>query len=94
MSKLKVFSVYDSKVEAYLQPFFLRSRGEAVRAFTDACRDPKTQFAQYPADFTLFEIADYDDVDGSLLPHSVKVSLGSSLELISKSNEALSIVKE
>ena len=49
----KIFSVYDSKVEAYLQPFFMQTRGAAVRAITELVADPKHQFGKYPMDYTL-----------------------------------------
>lgn len=32
--KLNVYSVFDAKVEAFLQPFFMPARGAAIRAFT------------------------------------------------------------
>lgn len=71
----KVFSVYDSKVEAYLQPFFMQTRGAAVRAITELVGDSKHQFGKYPMDYTLFELGSYDDsnskFDLHLTPHSL-----------------------
>lgn len=78
---LKMFSVYDSKVEAYLTPHFMRSRGEAIRAYSQASNDPQTQFAKNPADFTFFEIGEYDDSTGNVKMYDVKFSLGTALEL-------------
>ena len=36
---MKMYSVYDSKVEAYLPPLFYKSKGEFLRAFGEACND-------------------------------------------------------
>lgn len=62
--KHQVFSVYDKAVAAYLQPFFSRSRGEALRSFTDACNDPKSNFGRYALDYSLVYLGEFDDISG------------------------------
>lgn len=76
---LRVYSVYDSKAEAYMQPFYFNSRGQAIRAFSDTCNDPKSQLFAHAGDFTLFEIAKYDDQTGIML-NEKHVNLGVALE--------------
>lgn len=61
---LQVFTVHDKAVNAYLQPFFCRSRGEAVRSFTEACNDPKNNFNKYSMDYVLVHLGEFDDVAG------------------------------
>lgn len=78
----KVFSVYDSKVEAFLQPFFMHTKGEAIRGFTEIVNDPNHQFSKYPADYTLFELGNYDDSNGSIVTFPTPVSLGLALEFV------------
>lgn len=80
MAKLKVFTVYDSKAEAYLQPFFMRSMGEALRGFQEVCNDPQSNLCKYPGDFTLFEIGSYDEESGRLESLKAFVSLGTAIE--------------
>lgn len=63
---LKVFAVLDVKVAAYLQPFFMRTAGEAVRAFTGAVNSPETQFGKNPEDYSLFELGEFNDMNGLL----------------------------
>jgi len=58
---LKMFTVYDSKAEAYLPPFFMRSTGEAIRSWTQAINDQNSTFSKHPADFTLFMVGEFDD---------------------------------
>lgn len=79
---LKIFTVHDSKAEAYLPPFFMSSRGQAIRAFTDTIADRSTQFSKHPADFTLFEIGEYDDQKGTLTQYETKQNLGLALDFI------------
>lgn len=81
----KIFTVYDSKVEAYLTPFTMRTLGEAVRAFTELVNDPKTQFNKYPGDYTLFEIATFNLDTGTITPHSVIINHGLAVEYLHKS---------
>lgn len=76
---LKIFTTYDSKAEAYLQPFFLPSRGEAIRAWQDVVNDQKTQFNKYPEDFTLFELGEFDSRSGTITTNT-KISLGNAIE--------------
>lgn len=63
--KLLVFSVYDKAVGAYLQPFFCRSKGEALRSFADACNDEKNNFNKHASDFLLVSLGEYDDAAGT-----------------------------
>ncbi|RYF45625.1 MAG: hypothetical protein EOO38_15670 [Cytophagaceae bacterium] len=80
--KLKIFAVYDSKAEAYLQPFFMPSRGTALRAFTDAVNDPQGSFQKHAADYTLFELGEYNDADASITELTPKVNLANARELL------------
>ena len=50
---VKVFGIYDSKAEAYLPPFFMKSKGEAIRAITAHVNDSQHNFCKYAEDFTL-----------------------------------------
>lgn len=71
----KVFSIYDSKVGSYLEPFFVKSTGEAERAIMDLVNKPDHHFNVHSADFTLFEIGSWDEDTGTFAllnaPHSV-----------------------
>jgi len=59
--RLYVCSVYDAAVKAFMQPFFCRSKGEAVRSFADACQDDKSNFYKHASDFTLHHLGYFDD---------------------------------
>ena len=76
---VKVFGIYDTKAEAYLPPFFMKSKGEAIRAVTAHANDPQHNFCKYAEDFTLFELGSFDDSNGKFellhTPHSLGVLL-------------------
>lgn len=63
MSK-KVFTIYDEKAEAFLQPFFAETFGIATRIVSDLVNDPSHQFCRHASDFTLFHIANFDERTG------------------------------
>lgn len=72
------FAIYDEKAEAYLQPFFLNTVGMALRAVTDIVNNPEHEFARHAADYTLFQLAEYDDCSGEFI--NCKKPLGSLIE--------------
>lgn len=81
---LKIFSVYDCKVGAYMTPIFARSTGEAIRSFTEAANDSGSQFCKYAEDFTLFEVGAWSDDKCAFVLKETPVSLGKAIEFIRK----------
>lgn len=73
---LLVFAVYDSAVQAYMTPFFMQSRGQALRAFSDEVNKAGSAFNAHPGDFTLFHLGGFDQASGELLKEITPVSLG------------------
>lgn len=78
--KLKMFAVYDQKAEAYMNPFVMQTKGQAIRAWSDTVNNDDTQFFKHPEDFTLFELAEYDDSTGAVTMHQAKVDLGNAIQ--------------
>lgn len=77
---IKVFAIFDAKAEAYLPPFFTGSAGLALRMFASAANDSEHKFAQYAADFTLFEMGSWDELTGLFKLYDAKINLGTALE--------------
>lgn len=78
---LKVFTVFDSKAEAYLNPIYFQTKGQAIRAFSDTAKDGQSMISKHPQDYTLFEIGEYDQLKGEINMYSAKVSCGNGVEL-------------
>ena len=81
---MKIFTIFDSKVESYSVPFFQPHVGHAIRQFTDLVNDPKTSVGKYPEDYTLFEIGEYDEVTGKITQYDANKSLGCAVEFVKK----------
>ena len=83
--KLKLFVVYDSKTESYGVPFFRDFTANALREWSEVASnksDKQNQISKFPADFTLFEIGEYDQLTGEVRLYDVKFSHGTALEHI------------
>lgn len=83
---MKVFSIFDSKAEAYLPPLFEMTKGVAIRRFTAAVQNEDSEFCKHAPDFTLFEIGEWDEQTGTLTSHEAKISLGCAVEYLNTDN--------
>jgi hypothetical protein len=74
--KLSIYSVFDSKAQAYIPPFFLQNDAVAVRAFTFSANNPEHDFGRFPVDYTLFKLGEFDDSTGEVVNLSPALNLG------------------
>jgi len=75
----KIFTIFDSKANAYLTPFFLHMDGMALRIFKDCINDKNHQFGKHPEDYTLFCIGSWSDDKAKFLTNN-PISLGNGIE--------------
>lgn len=80
----KLFSVYDSKAEAFIQPFFSPTTGTAIRSFESACNEASHDFNKHAGDYTLFEIGEFDHDSAKLETLDTPHNLGIALTFISQ----------
>lgn len=64
---LKLYSIYDSAADRH-QPFFAINDALAIRTFEQVCKDPNTDVARHPQDFTLWRNGEYDQKTGLPTP--------------------------
>ena len=77
----KLFTVYDEKAGVFLPPFFVPTKGVAIRAFTDCINSKDHQFGKHPHDYTLFYLGEWFDTDASFSIMDKK-SIGNGVEFI------------
>jgi len=58
------FSIYDTKAEAFMPPFFMPSVGLGIRAFSDVCKDANSNVGKHLSDFRLYKVGEFDDNSG------------------------------
>ena len=69
LNQMKMFSIFDSKAAAYMTPFTLQSSAHAIRQIAEMLLQPQpSPFSDYPEDFTLMEIGEWDQLTGEIRP--------------------------
>lgn len=67
---MKIFSIKDDKSQTYQGAYTFANDAIAVREFDSAFQNGKLGLMQqYPADFALFQIADFDENTGVVSPN-------------------------
>ena len=85
MSTQKLYQIYDSKSETYTAPTVNPARGQAIRSFSDAVNSKdqnRSVISDHPADFTLFEIGDFDIRSGVISLYEARVSVANGLDVL------------
>lgn len=62
--KVLMFSIYDEKAGAHMQPFFMVNEALAQRFVNDQVRDPNSPLAKNPEDYHLYMLGELDDETG------------------------------
>lgn len=88
---MKLFSVYDTKAQFFLQPFPETSTVAALRGFDVAVNEGKSTFSKFPDDFCLMELAEFDQHTGELVPHVSPQNLGSARTVLRQSHDQNSL---
>lgn len=93
--KHHIFTIYDSKADAYLPPFFLHQKAMAIRAFTDSVNNPESSISLHPADYTLFHLGEFDD-NSAEITIATKTQMGNGIEFVKSPTETnqLSLIEE
>jgi len=80
--QLKMYSIRDLKSEVYKAPFYKKTHGEAERDFKTAVNDPQSgSLNQYPEDYDLFFVGEYDDNTGKILPLDIPQHVAKAISL-------------
>lgn len=61
----KIYAIRDAKAEVYGSPWYKKTHGEAERDFSTLVNDPKSTVNQYPDDFDLYYVGEYNDESGA-----------------------------
>lgn len=64
-NNVKAFSVRDLKAEHFNPPYFTPSIGEGERVFAKLVQNSQSDIGQFPEDFQLFYVGDFDEKTAS-----------------------------
>jgi len=59
-----IFSIFDGKAQAFLDPFLAVNSAVAVRMLKAAVNDERHDFGKFPEDYTLFRLGEFDSEIG------------------------------
>lgn len=65
---LNIYSVRDSAVEAFMQPFFAPTHASAIRSLQEAVNDSQHAFHKQAKYYALYHLGGFDDASGILHP--------------------------
>lgn len=85
MSVLRLYSLYDAAVGAYMRPFWSDHKANALRSVTQLVNDKSdsnNMVANHPDQFVLFEIGVFDPSTGEFCSNVPALSLGNCVEFI------------
>lgn len=74
-----VYSIYDSKAEAFITPWFAQTPAVAMRQFIAAAND-KGDFNRFAEDYTLFELGKWDTETALFESHKTPISKGNAIQ--------------
>ena len=64
----KAYSIRDAKAEVFNPPFYKHTHGEAERDFKKLVNENNSFINQFPEDFDLYYIGQFDDNTGKFQP--------------------------
>lgn len=80
--EVNVYTIFDSKARAFLQPWFAANHAVAFRNVERSCRSPNSPFLEFPEDFTLFCIGVFDDIAGVISCEGPGEALGNFIQFL------------
>lgn len=66
--QMQVYTVRDSAISAFVNPFYARTHEEAMRTCAQAISDKKSAMGTHPENFDLYYLGTYEDNTGKISP--------------------------
>lgn len=72
-----VYAIFDTQVNEFVeQPFLQRTKGEAIRGWSEQANNPQSQISKHATDYALFELGTYDEKTGAFTNHPAPIRVG------------------
>lgn len=89
---IKCFSVYDSKADAWMTPFFAATIPVGIRTFQDGAMRTESIVHKHPEDFALYCVGDFNVDTGEITSFPAQ-SLGTAIQILSPDEPTLEAVQ-
>lgn len=77
-----LYSVFDVKAKCFSNPFTSVNNATALREFERACNDRNSDLFNHSEDYSLYQLASFDDCLGSLNVNSQPLLLGLATQFV------------
>lgn len=79
---MKLFALHDVKAKIWLPPTFQKSIADATRSFSTMVndKDHPNMITQFPSDFRLYHLGEFDQDTGKMVLLDLPNDLGSALD--------------
>lgn len=84
--KLRIYSIFDLKAEEFSPPFFQKNDRLAMRTVTESAQGPTSMLQNYPDDFILYRLGDFDNETGVIIIEQKPHMLMNVANLMSRRN--------
>lgn len=91
---LRAYSLQDVKALQYHPPFFASTDAAAVRMVQDLVNDLQTMVGKHPADFKLYAVGTYDDMNGRFEPVPQLVHIIDAVSLVTVSPPSMFDIRD
>lgn len=81
---MKLFAIRDAKTEQYGNPFSALTPADALRSFTAGANNPQSMVCQFPEDYALFQLGEYNQKTGTLTSLAQPFRLALAQEVIKR----------
>lgn len=68
----KIYAVKDIVADEFQPPFFVKNDAVAIKEFGKACDNKETLWHQFPNDYSLYALGEFDTETGSINSSSLK----------------------
>lgn len=90
-----LYTIYDTKADTYTPPFLAKNDDLAKRVIVNTCRGVgDCTLVQYPSDFVLFGIAEWDESTGVVTPFDCNRSVATVLQILSTVGKPVTVPEE
>ena len=79
--KTKIYSIFDNKMGTFQLPFYAHNSGHAIRTVTKALRSANSHLADFPEDYVVYEIGEFNDESGGIIAHNQPIHVTNVLDL-------------
>ena len=77
-----MYSIYDQCAEVHNTPVPALNVGPVLREFTDLANNPNDPIGKHPEHYSLWELGEFDNSAGKLIPHDNKVHCANAIDLV------------